>query len=206
MVSTSQLTFWTLEACSNGLPQNFKRYSLFTSLHKQNGSPRCCYPLHHFQSGLLQVLSVTFDPKLNWRAHTNRVTAKVIRWTQQLWRLAKTTGGLPPARAWQLYNTVAIPALIYTSDIWCVPPFKLAHSKNLWGSIAIMKKLHSIQGHATRFITGGLKGTTFDVLEAHTNILPINLLFYKTQLKTESWKSEEHTWERMTNTWYMKPN
>ena len=77
-----------------------------------------------------KYLSITFNPKLNWRAHTNRVTAKVIRWTQQLWRLVKTTGGLPPARAWQLYNTVAIPALTYASDIWYVLPFKLAHSKN----------------------------------------------------------------------------
>ena len=29
---------------------------------------------------------------------------------------------------------------------------------------------------------GGLRGTVFDVLEAHANILPINLLFCRTQL------------------------
>ena len=77
-----------------------------------------------------KYLGVTFDPKLSWRAHTNSVTTKAIRWTQQLWRLAKASGGLPPARARQLYNTVVIPALTYASDIWYVPPFKLVHSKN----------------------------------------------------------------------------
>ena len=77
-----------------------------------------------------KYLGVTFDLKLNWRAHTDRVIIKALRWTQQLWRLAKTTGGLPPARAQQLYNTVVVPALTYASDIWYIPPFKLAHSKN----------------------------------------------------------------------------
>ena len=131
-----------------------------------------------------KYLGVTFDLKLNWRPHTNRVTTKAIRWTQQLWKLAKTTGGLPPARAWQFYNTAAVPALTYASDIQYLPPFKLAHSKNSQGSIAITKKLHAIQGHATRFIMGGLKGTAFDVLEAHANTLLIDLLFHKTQLNT----------------------
>ena len=77
-----------------------------------------------------KYLGVTFDLKLNWRAHANRVTVKATKWTQQLWRLAKTTGGLPPTRAQQLYNTVAVPALTYALDIWYIHPFKLVHSRN----------------------------------------------------------------------------
>ena len=31
-----------------------------------------------------KYLGVTFNLKLNWRAHTNRVTVKATKWTQQL--------------------------------------------------------------------------------------------------------------------------
>lgn len=31
-----------------------------------------------------KYLGVIFDSKLNWKAHTNRVTAKATRWSQQL--------------------------------------------------------------------------------------------------------------------------
>ena len=123
-----------------------------------------------------------FDPRFNWRAHVSTVIAKAVMWTQQLWRLANVTGGIPPGRAHQLYNTVAMPAFTYTSDIWYIPPFKLTHKRNSLGSVSVMKLLCSIQGKATNFITGALNGTTFDILEAHAHILPVDLLFRKTQM------------------------
>ena len=101
--------------------------------------------------------------------------------TQQLWRIVKTTGGIQPARACQLYNTVAVPVLTICLGCCYIPPYKLAHSKNSQRSINITKTLHSILGQATRFITSGLKGTTLNVLEAHSHILLINLLFCKIQ-------------------------
>ena len=64
-----------------------------------------------------KYLGVAFDPKLNWRVHISTVTAKVTKWMQQLWRLAKLTGGIPLGKTHQLYNTVAVPAFTYTSDI-----------------------------------------------------------------------------------------
>ena len=103
-------------------------------------------------------------------------------WTQQLQRLAKVTGGIPPGRACQLYNMVAMPAFTYASDVWYIPPFKLTHKRNSLGSVSVMKLLCSIQGKAACFIVGALNGTTFNVLEAHAHILPIDLLFRKTQM------------------------
>lgn len=93
-----------------------------------------------------KYLGVVFNTKLSWHAHTDKVITKATKWSQQLWRLAKITGGIPPIRACQLYNTVLILAITYTSDIWYVPPFKLSHSRNSCGSIAITRKLRSIQG------------------------------------------------------------
>ena len=87
-----------------------------------------------------------------------------------------------PNSSCQLYNTVAIPALTYASDVWYVPPLEVSHSSNSCSLVGAMKLLHSIQGQATRFITGGMGGTTFDIFEVHTNTLPVNLLFHKVQI------------------------
>lgn len=71
-----------------------------------------------------RYLGVIFDPKLSWRAHISKVIASATRWSQQLWRVAKTAGGLSPSLTQQLYNTIAVPAFTYTSNIWYTPPFK----------------------------------------------------------------------------------
>lgn len=84
---------------------------------------------------------------------------------------------LSPSKTHQLYNTVAVAVFTYASNMWYTPPFKLPHSRNTWGSVQATKLIQSIQGHMLRFITGGLHDTAFDVLEVHTNIPPIDLLF-----------------------------
>ena len=88
---------------------------------------------------------------------------------------------LSPNKAWQLYNTVAVPTFTYTSNIWFIPPFKLMHHQNSWGSVTDTRFFLLLQGQATCFITGGLNSTTYNVLEALTNLLPVDLLF-KTQM------------------------
>ena len=100
----------------------------------------------------------------------------------QLWRISKTAGALLPSKTHQLYNTVAMPAFTYTCDIWYTPPFKLAHFRNTHGSVCTTKLLQSIQGQVARYITGGLQGMAYNILEVHANILPINLLLRKVQL------------------------
>lgn len=130
-----------------------------------------------------KYLGVIFDPKLTWRAHITKVIVCTTQWTQQLWHISKTTGGLSPSRTHQLYNTVAVPAFTYTSDIWYTPPFKQAHSQKSSGSVADTKSLQSIQGTASRYITRGIWGTAYDILEAHANLPPVDLLFRKIQFR-----------------------
>ena len=88
-----------------------------------------------------KYLEVMFDPRLNWRAHVSRVVAKAATWTHQLWRLAKVTDRIPPGKAHQLYNMVAMPAFTYASDVGYISPFKLAHKRNLLGSVSVTKLL-----------------------------------------------------------------
>ena len=104
-----------------------------------------------------------------------------MRWTQQLWRIAKSVGGLSPSNTRQLYSTVALPALTYMSDVWYIPLFKLPHARKSAGSARTTKLLHLIQGAATRHITGGLRGMAFNTLEVHANLPPVDLLFQKSQ-------------------------
>ena len=133
-----------------------------------------------------KYLSVIFDPKLSWRAHISKVIASATQWTQQLWRVAKTTGGLSPSRTHQLYNTVAVPAFTYASNIWYIPPFKRPHSQKSNSSVSDTKSLQSIQGTVARYITGGIRGTAYNILEAHANLPPVNLLFRRVQFRAAS--------------------
>ena len=129
-----------------------------------------------------KYLGIIFNPKLSWRGHITKVLASATKWSQQLWRIAKTAEGFSPKNLCQLYNTVAIPAITYASDIWYIPPYKLAHCRNLRGSIGATKLLQSLQGRTVRTITGGLCSTTYDILKVHAYIPPINLIFCKAQI------------------------
>ena len=130
-----------------------------------------------------KYLGVIFDPKLTWKTHFTKVTAPTTHWSQQLWRISKAARGLSPSKTHQLYITIAIPAITYASDIWYIPPYKTAHSQKHSGSVKETKELQLIQGTMTRFITGGIRGTAFNILEIHTNIPPIDLLIRKIQAK-----------------------
>ena len=94
-------------------------------LHIEKVNPDDSTTLHNIDTVTdYKYLGVVFDPKLNWTAHISKITAKATKWTQQLWRLAKLTGGIPPGKTCQLYNTVAVLAFTYASDIWFVPQKK----------------------------------------------------------------------------------
>ena len=126
-----------------------------------------------------KYLGVILELNLRWTLHHQKVVANAAWWTHQVTRLSKISGGLSPKHMRQLYNTVAIPTFTYAADIWyTVPHISPSGSKQL-GSVALSKKLTSIQQSAAKLITGALKSTAGDVLEAHANLLLIDLLISK---------------------------
>ena len=131
-----------------------------------------------------KYLRVVFNPKLKWWAHVSKVVASTTWWSWQLWQILKTTGGLSPSKTHQLYNTIAVPAFTYAANVWYILPYKPFHAKNSRGSDGEMKLLHLVQGRVTQYITRGIHGTAYNVLEAHANVLPIDLLFRKVQFHT----------------------
>ena len=70
--------------------------------------------------------------------------------------------------------------------IWYIPPFKRPHSQKSNSSVSDTKSLQSIQGTVARYITGGIRGTAYDILEAHANLPPVNLLFRRVQFRAAS--------------------
>ena len=65
-----------------------------------------------------KYLGIIFDSKLRWTAHLQRVIASTTWWSTQATRLSKVSGSMPPRCVHQLYNTVAVPAFTYATDIW----------------------------------------------------------------------------------------
>ena len=79
----------------------------------------------------------------------------------------------------QLYLAVAIPRILYATDVSLVS----GGSKNKVGSAAVIAKLTSIQRRAALAITGAMRTTATDVLDAHANLLPMRLLIEKVQYR-----------------------
>ena len=126
-----------------------------------------------------KYLGVTLDPKLHWSTHHQKVIANATWWSHQVARLSKTSSGMPPKRVHQLYNTVAVPTFSYAADVWYTNIHLAPSGRKRLGLVSITWKLSSIQRKVAKIITGSLATTAGDTLEAHSNLLPIDLLFNK---------------------------
>ncbi|KAG5725032.1 hypothetical protein E4T56_gene12430 [Termitomyces sp. T112] len=126
-----------------------------------------------------KYLGVVFDPKLRWSAHIQKVTASAVWWTNQVSRLSRVSGGMPPHRIRQLYNMVAVLAFTYAADVWYTGVSDGTGGQRKTGSVAATWKLSSAQRKAAKTITGALSTTAGDVTKVHANLLPVDLLFQK---------------------------
>ena len=79
----------------------------------------------------------------------------------------------------QLYNTVAVPGFTYRAEVWYTGLHKPKEEGNTKGSVAITNKLRSMQRKVASTITGALRTTAGDTLDAHASILPVDLLLNK---------------------------
>lgn len=79
----------------------------------------------------------------------------------------------------QLYLTVAVPAFTYAADVWYTGIRKPPGALKASGSVAVTKKLVTIQRRAAKHITGALSTTAGDVLDTHAYLFPIDLLMLR---------------------------
>ena len=75
----------------------------------------------------------------------------------------------------RLYIGVAIPRILYGTDVWCVPIHTTPKGKNNKGSVHAIRKLTTAQRAGTLAITGGFRTSPTDALDAHASILPMHL-------------------------------
>jgi hypothetical protein len=80
----------------------------------------------------------------------------------------------------QLYNEAAIPAMLYRASVWLTPINKSsAMGMKSRGSVGVVSKLSRVQRTAAIHITEALQTTANYMLNAHTDLLPMELLINK---------------------------
>jgi hypothetical protein len=122
-----------------------------------------------------RFLGVIIDHELRWKEQGASMVAKGLAWAAQIQRIARVTRGVPPFLIRWLYLAVVVPRIMYAADI-CL---KSGRRKAGAGSAVIVARLTAIQRKAAIAITGAMKTTATDVLDAHANLLPMQLLIEK---------------------------
>ena len=97
-----------------------------------------------------------------------------MKWVTQYQRLTRVTKGMSTKHMRQFFILVAIPRMLYAADLFLVPGSGMGK-----GSKGFISKLAKIQRQATLHITGVLRSTLTDTIDACTDILPFHLLVEK---------------------------
>lgn len=122
-----------------------------------------------------KLLGVILDSKLTFGPQHNRVVEKAFHWTSLFKRFNHTSSGISLESARRIYIAVAEPKVAYGSPLWFETPHKGDGDKKTKGSVAVSKKLESLQRQAAISITGAMKSSPGDATIAHANITPIRI-------------------------------
>ncbi|KAJ7346405.1 hypothetical protein DFH08DRAFT_701217, partial [Mycena albidolilacea] len=132
----------------------------------------------------VKLLGVHLDRELRWHQQDTAAMAKGEAWLIQTGRIARASRGIGARNMRRLYLGVCIPRMLYAADVFLSPP---AVNRSLLAQFvtgerrerAVVKKLRSIQRCAALAITGALRTTPTDVLDAYANLLPATHLIDK---------------------------
>ena len=126
-----------------------------------------------------KFVGTIFDQELRWKMQADRVIAKATKWVLASCCLARPAAGIFPHQMRQLYQVVAVPSFTYTTDVWFMPICRDTGDERFRGFIGTARKLTTVQCMATAAVTGVLHTSTSDIMEAHANLMPIELLLNK---------------------------
>ncbi|KAG2065425.1 hypothetical protein BDR04DRAFT_1130401 [Suillus decipiens] len=102
-----------------------------------------------------KFLGIIIDDELNFKEHATYALAKGTCYTMTCQRMTQAAKGVHSRLLKKLYEGVVIPKILYTAD------------------------MERVQRMATTMITGGMRTTATDILDAHANILPFQWLLCK---------------------------
>lgn len=126
-----------------------------------------------------RFLGVLLDSKLRFHQHVSHALAKGDAWVSLIRRLSRLQYGLSLSLVKRLYLAVAVPSMLYAADTFLTPARKLPGQRRMHGSVGAIKKLGRVQRQALLVMTGGMRTTATDVMEAHADVLPFPLLVDK---------------------------
>ena len=157
-------------------PLEYSKLALinFGHKHKDMGNPTLSLlwrTIHPVDS--TKYLGVLIDRHLNWKAQQAYAVEKGAKWTAQIRRLTWPTWGITPKCAKQLYTSVALPRILYAVDIWCTPSSCKHPGPKALGSAKVTKQIVLVQRAGTLAITGGLRSSPTDALNASTHLMPM---------------------------------
>ena len=160
---------------SHSSPLEYSKLALinFGHKHKDMGDPTMSLSQRTIQpSASTKYLGVIIDRNLNWKAQQAYAVEKGAKWTAQIRRLTRPSWGITPKYAKQLYISVALPRILYAADVWCTPTSCEHPGPKALGSAKVTKQISSVQRAGALAITGGLRSSPTDALDASAFLLP----------------------------------
>src|ERR1700678_2023199 len=126
-----------------------------------------------------KYLGIQINAQLRWKEQAQRATANATKWILQFRRLTRPSTGVKSKLMRQLYLAVALPKVLYGIDVWYTPPTKSAGQARNSGSAGVLRSLQKVQRIAALAITGVLRTSPNDFVDAHAGILPMELALLK---------------------------
>jgi hypothetical protein len=163
-------------------PLEYSKLALINFAHssKSKENPMLQLPrrtVHPVNSA--KYLGVFFNRNLNWKTHQAYTVEKGTKWAAQIRRLTRPTWGITPKYAKRLFTSVALPRVLYAVDLWCTPSNREHEGPRTAGSARATKQIGSIQRAGALAITGGLRTSPTDALNASAFLLPTPLTIRK---------------------------
>lgn len=123
-----------------------------------------------------KFLGLTLHQTLCWKEQALKALAKGTAWVTACRRITRQTKGVPLQRVLQMFQAVCLAGMLYAVDVWCPPNPKQAKHLTADAGNGIRAKMARVQRQALLQITGAMRNTATDTMEAHLNILPTHLL------------------------------
>lgn len=130
-----------------------------------------------------KFLGIWIDRKLSFKQQAEFALKKGTNWLLQFGRLARPKHSLSAKNIKSLYKQVLLPGMLYAASIWIKPQQKVDGRKQMYGSVGIIRQMGRVHRQACRLISGALRSTLTDLMEAHLNLPPFHLLVDKAVMR-----------------------
>ncbi|KAG1889997.1 hypothetical protein F4604DRAFT_642211 [Suillus subluteus] len=129
-----------------------------------------------------KFLGVIIDQDLNFKEHAAHAMAKGTKYVMACKRIIRPTKGIHGKLMKRLFESVILPKMLYAADIWCASLIAKGKGQGGGGRGArgFALQMARVQRTATLLVTGGLRSTATDTLDAHANVLPFQQTLRKT--------------------------